>query len=368
MVPAARLEILPGERVGGGVRTRPRRAARSCPPVRRGEGEARHPLRRPARDGHLEKQRRLRQAAETWLAARPELAAAPARLRRDRRPRRPRRTRAAGVRGAVSKFGSVAVTQDELYATLDLDLSWSETALPERERTKHVDRSTRTTGSSSRSSSRFSSTATSRPAGTSSIRSAARDDARAGARVGVRRDRRRHRRVQLPPHAGQDGAVRPRRARGGAARRVRSHREPRAAPRARAAAPLSARLVRAGRGGRALRVPRSDPGVPPRRRAPRDPLARRPLGPARGALRPRGAARAAEGRVLVPQAPPHMPAGGVGASVSSAATRATRSRGSRSSREVRDVEREATVVHGDSREAGSAGRSTPCSPRRRIRA
>ena len=32
------------------------------------------------------------------------------------------------------------VTQDELYATLDLDLSWSEAALPERERTKHVHR------------------------------------------------------------------------------------------------------------------------------------------------------------------------------------------------------------------------------------
>jgi len=34
----------------------------------------------------------------------------------------------------------VAVTQDELYATLDLELSWSEKALPERERTKHVHR------------------------------------------------------------------------------------------------------------------------------------------------------------------------------------------------------------------------------------
>jgi hypothetical protein len=34
----------------------------------------------------------------------------------------------------------MAVTQDELYATLDLDLSWSEQALPERERTKHVHR------------------------------------------------------------------------------------------------------------------------------------------------------------------------------------------------------------------------------------
>jgi hypothetical protein len=34
----------------------------------------------------------------------------------------------------------VAVTQDELYATLDLDLSWSEAELPERIRTKHVHR------------------------------------------------------------------------------------------------------------------------------------------------------------------------------------------------------------------------------------
>jgi DNA modification methylase len=34
----------------------------------------------------------------------------------------------------------VAVSQDKLYATLDLDLSWSEAELPERERTKHVHR------------------------------------------------------------------------------------------------------------------------------------------------------------------------------------------------------------------------------------
>ena len=34
----------------------------------------------------------------------------------------------------------MAVTQDELYAALDLDLSWSEAELPERERTKHVHR------------------------------------------------------------------------------------------------------------------------------------------------------------------------------------------------------------------------------------
>jgi hypothetical protein len=34
----------------------------------------------------------------------------------------------------------VAATQDELYSGLDLDLSWSERDLPERERTKHVHR------------------------------------------------------------------------------------------------------------------------------------------------------------------------------------------------------------------------------------
>jgi hypothetical protein len=34
----------------------------------------------------------------------------------------------------------VAVTQDELYAALDLELSWSESALPEHVRTKHVHR------------------------------------------------------------------------------------------------------------------------------------------------------------------------------------------------------------------------------------
>ena len=34
----------------------------------------------------------------------------------------------------------MAVTQDELYATLDLELSWSERALPENVRTKHVHR------------------------------------------------------------------------------------------------------------------------------------------------------------------------------------------------------------------------------------
>src|SRR6478609_1004509 len=34
----------------------------------------------------------------------------------------------------------MAVTQDELYSALDLELSWSERALPEHVRTKHVHR------------------------------------------------------------------------------------------------------------------------------------------------------------------------------------------------------------------------------------
>src|SRR6478672_8365420 len=35
---------------------------------------------------------------------------------------------------------AVASTQDALYRRIDLDLSWSESDLPERERTKHVNR------------------------------------------------------------------------------------------------------------------------------------------------------------------------------------------------------------------------------------
>ena len=34
----------------------------------------------------------------------------------------------------------MAATQDALYAELDVELSWSESELPERERTKHVHR------------------------------------------------------------------------------------------------------------------------------------------------------------------------------------------------------------------------------------
>ena len=42
--------------------------------------------------------------------------------------------------GAIRERGGVARTQDALYADIDLELSWSERDLPERERTKHVHR------------------------------------------------------------------------------------------------------------------------------------------------------------------------------------------------------------------------------------
>src|SRR5205823_7646454 len=40
----------------------------------------------------------------------------------------------------VERAKAVAPTQDALYERIDLDLSWSERELPERERTKHVHR------------------------------------------------------------------------------------------------------------------------------------------------------------------------------------------------------------------------------------
>ena len=59
-------------------------------------------------------------------------------------PHRLRGRLAAGIRtrafGRPVEVRFVAVTQDELYATLDLELSWSERALPENVRTKHVHR------------------------------------------------------------------------------------------------------------------------------------------------------------------------------------------------------------------------------------
>src|SRR5439155_12272203 len=41
---------------------------------------------------------------------------------------------------ADGELATVAATQDVLYCEIDLDLSWSERELPERDRTKHVHR------------------------------------------------------------------------------------------------------------------------------------------------------------------------------------------------------------------------------------
>ena len=89
------------------------------------------------------------------------------------------------------------------------------------------------------------------------------------------------------------------------------------------------------------------------RRAARRALARGALGAPRGALRPRGAARAADRRVLVPQAQADVPAGRDGGRLP-APLHARHARAHRgSSREVRDVEREATR-----RAAATRARST----------
>src|SRR5438876_1192721 len=45
-----------------------------------------------------------------------------------------------GGSGSASNLRGVAPTQEALYADIDLELSWSERDLPERERTKHVHR------------------------------------------------------------------------------------------------------------------------------------------------------------------------------------------------------------------------------------
>ena len=89
-----------------------------------------------------EKQRRLRWAADAWLAAHPEPQGW-----RSRSTWSP--SAAAGWSGwprlseevpPASNSARVAPTQDALYADIDLALSWSERDLPERERTKHVHR------------------------------------------------------------------------------------------------------------------------------------------------------------------------------------------------------------------------------------
>ena len=94
--------------------------------------------------------RQPRRADEHRLSRRRDGAAPPRRRRagddasrrtRTRRSARTPRSRSARSSCRASEVArSVAVTQDELYAALDLELSWSERALPEHVRTKHVHR------------------------------------------------------------------------------------------------------------------------------------------------------------------------------------------------------------------------------------
>ena len=230
-------------------------------------------------------------------------------------------------RTARGESGSMAATQDALYAELDLELSWSERELPERERTKHVHRLHPYLG-------KFI---------PQLVEELLRRHVAAGGRVldpfagsgttlvqalesGHERDRGRPRGVQLPADAGQDGPLQPLHARARPARRARagsSAARARPAPRpgtspsgsrrrrpttccasarwsATTSTPTSCAIVLARAARSARLTTHFDLDFP---RAP--------------------AARA----VLVPQAQARVPAGRARRRTSCAATRSTRSRG-----------------------------------------
>ena len=81
---------------------------------------------------------RVHRAAEAWLLSHPRARRPRCALRRGRGAGRPAGGRAGRVLADVEP--RPVATQEQLYAGLDLDLSWSERDLPERERTKHVHR------------------------------------------------------------------------------------------------------------------------------------------------------------------------------------------------------------------------------------
>ena len=160
-----------------------------------------------------------------------------------RRPRsRPlRRGRRAGaaalevVQDAVLarvEPGVMAATQEQLYSGLDLDLSWSERELPERERTKHVHRLHPYLGKyiPQLVEELFRRHVPARRARARPVRRLG-HDARPGARERARLDRRRHRRVQLPADAREDARAQPvRRSSASCATRSRASSAARAAP------------------------------------------------------------------------------------------------------------------------------------------
>ena len=211
----------------------------------------------------------------------------------------------------------MAATQEALYGGLDLALSWSESDLPERERTKHVHRLHPYLGKFIPQLVEAMLERYVPPGGRvlDPVRRL-RHDARAGARIGLRRDRSRHRRLQRAADAREDPAVQPRRPPARSPLRSRPGRGVLSARTlSRRRDPLCPRLVRSGRGRGAPPLSLADrrggpSGCPPRRAGAGSAL-RSPHGP----LRPRVPARPADGRVLVSQAPPALPARGRGAPV-----------------------------------------------------
>ena len=203
---------------------------------------------------------------------------------------------------------------------------------------------TRISGSSSRSSSRRSS------GGTCGRWSRARpvrglgDDARPVPRVGLRRGRGRRRGVQLPAHAGEDGALRPR----SGSRPTCATRSAGSAGRAPRPRGYVARVVRSAGGCRAPALPLARRRVRARGCPSRRARARGAVGAAHHALRSRLPARAPARAVLVLQAPPRVRSRARRRRSSSPATSSTRSSGSRRSRRCERAARGAEVVHADS--------------------
>ena len=264
----------------------------------------------------------------------------------------------------------MAATQEALYAgRLDLDLSWSEGQLPERERTKHVHRLHPYLGKFVPAA-RRDTPRTVRRARRARPRPVCRlgDDARPGARVGPGRDGGGYRGLQLPPDAGQDPPPQPGRdptrpdvgTRAGVGLRGRRAHCVRGDP-------VPPRLVRPARGRRAPALPRRWSS-----------RSRRPTCCA-SSLRGRRGLPAGR-RTSTSTFPARRNSSRTGAT--STVARAVRSGRQRrfllrytldtldrieSFAAVRGADVNASVQHGDARELELAGRSTASSPRRRTR-
>ena len=261
----------------------------------------------------------------------------------------------------------MARTQDALYAEIDLELSWSERELPERERTKHVHRLHPYLG---KFIPQLVETLLARyvPAGRSRARPVRglRHDARAVARERPRRDRRRRRRVQLPADRGSRRPATTSSCSRSELRDALFRLGPRPSVRHTGMATSAGGSRR--RRPRAARLPLADRRLRARRRPPRRARPGGALGAADDALRPRLPARAAGRPVLVPQAQARVPSGRAGRALHPP----LRARHARPDQGVRARPRRgsarrpsSTGTRGSSR---SAGRSTRSSPPRRTRA